>query len=238
MPPDENQNPQSAVTSGHPAGDQPGNPQPPPASPGNEAPPVFEGLGGTFKTPEELATYAKGLEEKYVKKSLETPTASAVQPPPAPVSGDEVDPELAEIEGMLFTDPAKALKKHGEYIERKLDVRDAKKAAQSQFWADFYSENPDLKSADNLVKLIIDGKRGELANLTISEAKKKAAEIVRREVGPLVGAGGGTVTEVTNAPTTQFGGSKPTAPRAPQAPQKPVTFCDQVRQMRGRKKQG
>jgi hypothetical protein len=232
MPPDEN----PVAETGHPAAES--TPTQPPAKPAvsDDAPAVFEGLGGKFKTPEELANYTKGLEEKYVKKSLETPAPAPALA--APLASDEVDPELAEIEGMLFTDPAKALKKHGEYIEKKLDARDAKKAAQSQFWTDFYAENPDLKSADNLVKLIIDGKRGELANLTISEAKKKAAELVRREIEPLAGSSGGTVTEVTKAPTTQFGGSKPTAPKAPQAPKAPINFCDQVRGMRGKKKQG
>jgi hypothetical protein len=217
---------------GHPAAEPPKEtPATPPAATGAT---VFKSIDGReFKTPDELAQYAKSIEEKYISSAVKAPPAAPPAAPAAPAAGSK-DPELAEIENMLFIDPAKALEKHSDYIMRKVEGREQSKAATQQFWDKFYQENPDLKAAERVVGLVAKERHAELANLDLVSASKKIAEEARKVIQPIQG-NGGKVTEVENRETTQFGGSGARAPKADgKPPEAPESFCDQVRRFKSR----
>lgn len=231
MPPDENKETTEKTegVGGHPAA----TPPPPAKAAETPAPAAFKTVDGReFKTADELAQYTKSLEEKYISAAVKAPPA-AVPPPAAPTAGEK-DPELTEIENMLFVDPAKALEKHSDYILKKVDARDARKNATSQFWERFYQENPDLKAAERVVGLVAKERHAELESLDLVSASKKIAEEARKVIEPIQG-NGGKVTEVESRETTQFGGSAPRTPKGTgKAPEAPESFCDQVKRFKSR----
>lgn len=96
---------------------------------------------------------------------------------------DDEDDEDAELDALMFTDPAKYRKIMREQLRKDIlkEVRSEYSADQGQktFWRDFYDENDDLKEYDFIVRSTLQENMSDLKDMQTAEAAKKLAELSR-----------------------------------------------------------
>lgn len=215
----------------------------PPAAPQNQDPataPLHKGLIGEITDPKELANYTKSLESKLVELTLASQakgsiTEPAQSTPPAPAKKSIEE----EIEDEIFTNPKGAIKKLNDHILNKVNEIQGKTDQVKQFWNDFYEENPDLKGLDSVVKVVEAYKSAELRPLSITAARKKLSEEVRKHVKSIEARKGVTTEEMPQGGATILGsgGSQPGGSGKPAG--KILSFADEMRQFqrsRGQKR--
>lgn len=146
-----------------------------------------------------------------------------------------------KIEDMWFDDPrgaAEALyNKAKADIRRELDQETTGKNKVDEFWKSFYAKNPDLKSADKLVKLELSQVFEREPNLDNDKAQEKIAVAVRGQIAEILGSQGVTRTELPNknqsviGPSGADGSSKTSETKV-------VTMLDQIKNDRRKRKTG
>lgn len=221
---------------------QPGQTQtPPPVEPPVTPPseePIHKGMIGDIKTQSELVDYTKALEAKLVEVNLANQTKASMpgnQPmTPPPSAKDELD----EIEDMIFTNPKEALKKHADYILNKVEDKRSALERRTQFWDTFYTENPDLKGLERVVKSVEKEKVDELRPLSVSEARKKLAEESRKMVNLVKDRVGVKREELPAGGATIIGsGGHSPSTKQPAGGGQVLNFTEQLKNMqRGRGK--
>ncbi|WP_327209458.1 hypothetical protein [Rhizobium leguminosarum] len=87
-----------------------------------------------------------------------------------------------EISDLMFVDPAKALALHAERVKAELRGEYQRNQGQSQFWDQFYADNPELRADHDEVRLIINNHMSELAPLPVSKASAKLAEMAHEHI--------------------------------------------------------
>lgn len=194
---------------------------------------VYEGLGGKKITdPKELANYAKELEAKAVEAQLAKERSSTYQPTmTAPVEEKKTDED--NIEDLLFQDPKKAIQLIEERAERRVKSMLDQKDATQKFWTDFYTENPDLKSYDRVVQLITREKWNEVANIPLTEAKKRLVDESRKMINSIKGEEG-TKTVVNRTSASTLGSSGEQLPRVAVPQEGAGSFCDEIKKFQRR----
>lgn len=185
--------------------------------------------GKEFKTPEELAAYSSALEDSWVKKHFQVQNPQAIQQEAAP---PDVEEELAES---LFTDPKATIKKIRELGRQDALAELDKKDASKQFWENFYKTNPDLRKAEKIVTSISRELMANPENLKLPPAK--GAELIAKEVRSALKGfmGPSEERETINGNPAPFLNGTGAAPKT-KAPAKPVSFIEQVKSFRAKKK--
>lgn len=217
-----------------------GIPAAPPASTTNTTPEgksVYSGIGGEFKTVEELATYTKGVEDRLVQATARASLAPAAIQAPAPVVTKSIE---EEIEEELFQDPKAALAKFKSHIITEVAKAGQLSESKKKFWEEFYSENQDLKPLERLVQSIVTEKNSEIIPLKLSDAKAFIAKEARKMVSMVKETVVTKETELpqgggAHLPASGSGGAGPKAGAGGDG--KVVSFVDQIRQFRNRGRQ-
>lgn len=196
--------------------------------------PLFQGLGRTIETQEDLVDYTAQLERQNVEmrlaKEKEPPTSNsfqpmASQPPPAQNSNNQG----ATPADLLFSDPEKALQMVEQQALNKFEAKQQAKDQEKKFWSDLYKENPDLQNADIVVKSVLNENWAEISKAPLSQARKILAEKSRTIVKGIRGDGS-KVTEVPNTSQATLGASNGVQTSKP-APAKTASFIDQVKKL-------
>lgn len=211
-------------------------PPPPAAPPAETTPPapLYTGMFGEAKTPEELVALARNMETRMVAMAAQTVAAPPVSTTAPPVAQpDPLEQALEGIEEKLYTDAKGAVKTITEVVRKQIRQEDAevnqRKAAKQQWWEEFYAANPDLKPLQDVVQSVV-AANPSFNSLPLPEAKKqiavKAREFIARIRGDegtetTVPSGGGAVI-----PSSQGGGQKNS-----QKTSAPVSFVEQVKKM-------
>ena len=120
---------------------------------------------------------AEAYEEERQKWSR--PAPQAPQAPVAPKA--EADP-LDGLDEELFRDPKSAVRKITGAVETKLRTEYQQEKAREVFWRDFFQENPDLRDVSGLVDSVVAAHAAEIGPLPITAARKRIAELTRKEV--------------------------------------------------------
>lgn len=157
----------------------------------------------------------------------------------APVEENREEEGDVNYEEMLFTDPNKALRLHGEEVAKQVkeELTSSYRAdnAQQQFWNDFYGENGELKEDDHIVRMILTQHFDVLENMSGKAARDKLAELTQTEILRLVNKQGGTPDP--DNPSTQLEGGTSEQPGvavvAP-TPKTPQTLGQAIKERRMR----
>lgn len=143
-------------------------------------------------------------------------------------------PAEPDWEELLFTDPKQAVSLLKKTIRDEVvgEVTNSYKKDQGEkdFWNGFYKANDDLKDDDDLVKATLQKHLGELADMPVSKAAERLAELTRERIMRYTGqtpkGGKKAVTE---------GAGQPTPGRKAPEPQKAVTLSDIIRARRAKR---
>lgn len=213
----------------------PADPAKNPAAPPAAAPPkpVYEGAGGVFQTPEELANYTRSLEVKLVQQAMVPPPPASTIPVPPPTTKSV----LQQVSEEIFVNTDVALEKLVTHVREEVRSENRSVDNRKKFWETFYSENTDLRGVEFIVDLVEREHASLLAPLSLTEAKKLIATKSRERVHQVKRAAGITETEMPSGSGTVVGssGSGAPPPKATGATQA-ISFSDQVKQMQRRRR--
>ncbi len=180
------------VLNGAPGSDQPGA-QTPAASPEKKSTKAKVAIGGReFEVDADLAAAIQAQGQAF--QEYQRQTAEYVQQLVESVQKPKADDKPAEQQAPdFFEAPEKAIAYHvGKALaefEQKLDQKltaGERKTREKQFWDEFYGEHKDLAASKALVQGVMHANLNELADLPVSQAKKKLAELARAERDALV----------------------------------------------------
>lgn len=123
---------------------------------------------------------------EYVKQLVSSSQVATATRQPASEPSPEKAPDF-------FEDPEKAISYHlnralSEF-ERKLESKIEavqRKSQEKEFWDSFYAEHKDLAHAKTLVAGVLAAHLPELADLPVSQAKMRLAELARAEIKNIV----------------------------------------------------
>jgi hypothetical protein len=181
--------------------------------------------GKTFDSAEELAQYARGLEDSNARAQ-------------AALDADNPPPKKEKFSDVIFADPEKAEQLLNDELDRRIEARlegerriSAKAEATRDAWTRFYSSNPDLKGFETIVDAqlaaIIKEKGAEFprdkALPIIAERSRAELQRVAKQFAP--------AKELSRANTTTAGASGAQVPVVTPEPQ--VTdFTTQIKSLR------
>jgi len=157
-------------------------------------------------------------------------------PPAAPAPAPEPEAE-PDWETLIFQDPKEALRLHGERIreqtKRELRGEYQQEQGTQRFWEEFYREHSDLSDDHDLVSSTMNKHIAEIANLPVSEAMDRLADLTRQRIVKYSKRGGESrrtraIAEGSNAPT----------PRAAAVPETNVTTLSSLIKARRAKRRG
>lgn len=202
--------------------------------------PIYEGLGVSINTQEELIEYAKRMEAKAVQATINSEKNvnqnsnmdGFTQPQQDTVVEQDKD---QDIENMIFTNPKKALDLHGQAVEKRINEKFEAKKREEQFWTDFYVENPDLRNADLVVKSITGQRWAQISKLPLGEAKKIIVQESRSQVLKIRGETG-TKTELQRTSSQSLPASGGSLPQPAVVQEESTNFITEVRKMQAKKR--
>lgn len=150
-------------------------------------------------------------------------------PPPTPVRNEpEEDDDDTDWETLMFADPKAAVRKIEDRAvqraERKLRGEYQKDQSETKFWDEFYRAHADLQQDDDLVQLTLNKNLADLADLPVSQAMTKLADLTRQRI---LGYSGGKGRPKSRA--VAEGSSPPSARRPATELQRPTTLSDIIR---------
>lgn len=178
----------------------------------NTKEPIYRGLTGELRTPEELAEYTKNLETKLIEsqmqkdnqdKKTENDTTLSNLDTKTPVNLDMTPEETDKI----YEDPQGFVKDLTNKIMSNIEENNQKSQRKAQFWSEFYEKNPDLQNHREAVELITQGQLASIANVPLSEARDIIANKSRAFIDKTRKAATGQRETMENSSTTTFSSS-------------------------------
>lgn len=151
--------------------------------------PVYNGVGGTFQTPEQLATYTKSLEDLLIQQKLNTMgnSANAIAPAaPIVAQAAPVDPDAdlsKQIQDAWFSDPEKASSLLEQKLERKSARTNAAEQQRKDYFKQFYTKNTHFVGSEPVVDLIVKANSAEISTL---KTKEQCDEYLERKVNEVI----------------------------------------------------
>lgn len=147
---------------------------------GTAAPEMVD-LGGV-QVPKEMAAYLGPLVDQFTGQiaALEGQLRLAQAQKAAPAA----PAEEYDYETMLFTDPKGALERLRSELKAEIAAESDSKTnmakLETEFWSLFYSDHPELKEDDFIVRAVLQRDFKKLENLTNDAAMKKIAEETKK----------------------------------------------------------
>lgn len=154
---------------------------------------------GNVEVPAEMATYLQPLVDGYAKEiehlkgQLQTLTVAHI---PADKGGkkgakDDDDDDGYDVNVKLFENPKEALnnvlakfeKKIAKMIEdssKSVESRTSAKQQETEFWSEFYKDNPELKEHDFIVRAVLNRDFQKLSTKTVGEAMTHVAQETKK----------------------------------------------------------
>lgn len=151
--------------------------------------------------------------------------------PVTPIPANE-DPE-----NLLLTNPKKFVELVETKVEQRMQRAGQQKASLDNFWEGFYQDNSDLKEVKWHVESVLREKLLEWNEKPTNEAKKLLAEEARRRIDLLRKNSGVKVETIQSekASTLPASGEPMANPPAP-APKAPMSFVEEMQQLRAKKR--
>lgn len=179
----------------------------------------------------------EGLKTQLAELTNELRTVRAQKP-------EKVDDEKAkkpkDWAEAFYKDPNKAIADLRKEIHEEItgQLRSEYQGAQGeqQFWSAFYSEHPDLKEDDDLVKLTLQNNRATLGNLPVEKAAAKLADLTRDRI--LRYGGKDTREADRKRPFTEGGGGGKPPKREEPEEEKVVTLSSVLRDRAKKRRAG
>jgi len=144
--------------------------------------------------------------------------SKAIPPREAPRTAPPTDPfDEVDWDAELFTEPKEALRKYGDIVreqtKRELRAEYTTNQGNVKFWADFYHANDDLAEDKDLVESTLNSNLDTLANMPVSDAIKKLADLTRTRIMRYARTTGErrrsrAVVEGANAPAAPAGNTR------------------------------
>ena len=155
---------------------------------GEQAPELISTMIGGVEymlTPEAAAAYQSERDQIAAdRQSTDHSFNDMLNGPPADTQQDE--DELEDIAAQFYADPKKALAameaRIRSNITHEVTTSYHQDQAVQQFWTDFYTEHPDLKDEDRIVKTVMSQSWDGVKNLKGKDARNKVAELTKREL--------------------------------------------------------
>lgn len=206
------------------------------AEPEQKEPAKFRIKGRDFATQEEAWAFAEEEMAKVdaadaLRQGIELGMkAAGGNPAPQPV----VPAEAQEIDPEYYTNPqAYFIKREAQTIAKAQQaIRAEQQRAQTheQTWSKFYTDYPDLTSAQEFVELTRQQNWGTLEHMQVEPALKLLAEKTRAKLKPIIEARmPKTVLPKVAAAATPGGAQQVTSQKTPS---KPLSFVEQQRNLK------
>lgn len=200
--------------------------------------PLFTGMTGDITSIEALTSYTKNLESMLItRKANEPVTEPAVfhHNTPNPVVSA---PKGDTFEELIYTDPLKAKQVLKQEWASELQENQNAKDRQVAFWGSFYQKNSDLKDFEHIVQSVFKRDAATVGSFkTNEEVEKHLAREARSLVDLVKEKIGVTETRVESKRAVSISSTgEPTGgPKPPAVGGAPISFIDQVAQLRRRK---
>ena len=153
-------------------------------------------------------------------------------PPPAPPRPNEGEEEEVDWDELIFSNPKEAMRLHGDQIRksvtRELRAEYQRDTGTRDFWSDFNRANPDLKAERDLVELTMNANMAQLANLPVSDAIEKLADLTRQRISRYSGTRARRGRAVAEGGASSGRGT----PSVDRRPERPATLSDVLRKRR------
>lgn len=95
-------------------------------------------------------------------------------------------PKEPEMDDEFWVQPEKyiqnAINKAVKVTQEQMRTEYQQDVTEKQFWADFYSKNPDLKEHKFIVEAVVARDNAELAKMTVEDAAEAIEERVKKEI--------------------------------------------------------
>lgn len=184
--------------------------------------------GKEYTVPPEVAAELKRREEEAALLAQAREYRPPVMPP-APEPAKPTDP-LEGVETLLFENPKEAIKKLRESIVEQVTTLYQADQGRRQFWADFYTEYPELRRHQTLVNAVLQQHTAEWANVPVTQAKQLLAKAVKQELAEIAKTLAPTATR-THAEDSRVARPRPPASETPAAPK---SITELIRDRRNR----
>lgn len=174
--------------------------------------------GSEYVVPVELAEALEQREREFQRKLSEQAAELSRQfvvknTPQEPLR--ESDP-LDGVETLLFENPKEAVKRLREAIISEVSSMYQADQGRKQFWAEFYSDYPELRKHQTIVNAVLNQHLNEWASLPANQAKQLLANEVKREIAEIAKtvapSGNRTHTEESRQPKVKSVASETPAP--------------------------
>lgn len=181
-----------------------------------------------FKSMDEYNEYTIALEKereglKTVVEKYMNPQAQ-VQPAPQPQTG----PKLSEL---MYENPDEFAKIVREQAKQEALQEIQKKEQVNTFWNNFYSENNDLKGAEDIVEIQRQKNWNSISKMSPDECKVFLAKESRTYLNKIRNVQGGGQA-MPQGPAITAGASGQPAPAVPQQKPAPTDFISELRALK------
>jgi hypothetical protein len=140
--------------------------------------------------PDELSVIKRQLEKLEEENRALRSRTEQPRPPEPKAKEEEIDWEKE-----LFANPKAAVNKMmdmaGQKVEARLRQEYQRDRGVSEFWSEFYRQNPDLREDKDLVEIVLDKNLPELMNTPVEKAYGRLADLTRERIMRYVGSAGG-----------------------------------------------
>jgi hypothetical protein len=200
--------------------------------------PLYKGTFATPKTQEELLAYTQRLEQEVIKNKynqqqdvLNTELNAQTL---GKVSNPSAETEMTDEQiNKMYEDPKGFASDITNQIKADLQQESNKDKALDNFWASFYSENPDLQINKRVVTSILNEQWPNIEKLPFAQSKTILAAESRKLILE-IRRGEGERKEMTNAAPVNLSNKNP-APAGEVTPTDNSTFIDQVKAQRAKR---
>jgi hypothetical protein len=141
--------------------------------------------GKEYKVDAAMAAALDAREKDFQRKLSEQAESFRRVTPARPA---QPEPEVDNLDTLLFEKPKEALSKFEQRIIQKVTGAYQADQGQREFWADFNAENPDLARHGRISRTILSERFNEWAELPSVSARQNLAEAVRAEIAGIIDA--------------------------------------------------
>ena len=170
--------------------------------------PLYSGIGGDFKSVDELKQYTQNLETLLVNKKPEASSPAARSFIPAPNQAPAPVQTKDSFEETIYSDPLKAKEILKHEIRKEMETQRDAERRQERFWQGFYSKNGDLKGMEHIVQSVFSRDHQSIVRLpddrAVEEHLVREARQIVNEVKKTIGV---TETRLQSAPAVAVGSS-------------------------------
>lgn len=191
--------------------------------------------GQEFDLTPDLSAALEAREQEFQRRMSEQSAELGrlrQQAPPPVTTRPTVD-----YDSLLFESPTRALTQLRNEIKQEIfsEIGAAYRNDQDVrgFWATFYTENPELQDAHDIVEAVLNANMNSWADLPVSQARDKLATVVRDRVHKMAQRfGAKTEVDLPKGKASAISGGEPAQRKAPGPAPEPTSITSILRKRR------